>query len=628
VFKVKNTIILLIIFLAGNTNVQAHHIIGGELYYTDLGNNLYQVTLIVYRDCTTGVAFDSQVEIGIFDIHNRLVDSLVINNYAYLKYNNDSLGPCVVVPPTVCVDQAAYQANIKLPPIAGGYILEWQRCCRNDAVLNIDDPSETGATWAAVIPDPSVASVNSSPRFNNYPPTIICQDKPLVVDQSAFDPDGDSLSYSLITPLNGGSTSVPIPTPVPPPYDSVIWANNYNRLNQLGGNPRMSIDPKTGILIAYPSTQGRFAVGIIVYEYRNKKLIGFTTRDFAFNVTSCSPKVVPSYSSNDMRNDTTFLCGSTTVTFSNSSTNQVSGAPTYHWDFGVKNLTDDTSDEANPTYTYPQILGTYIVTMIANPGEICSDTTYGIVLIQDTLKGNASGDTVVCSGNPVQLHASGGSAYLWTPSSTINNPSIANPIAKPIAPTNYHVTIFLVGQCVDTASVAVSLLPPATKPNAGLGVTINQGDSIQLHGSASDDYYWTPSSGLNSANILNPEASPLNSTFYKLIDSAKDGCISIDSVLVEVTHDHYIFAPNAFTPNNDGRNDYFTFYTKGISKIMKFEIFNRWGQMLFQSTSAAPGWNGTYQGAYVQPGSYVYLIQAMTYDNTVVTKAGDVIVIE
>src|SRR6202008_4466756 len=109
-------------------------------------------------------------------------------------------------------------------------------------------------------------------------------------------------------------------------------------------------------------------------------------------------------------------------------------------------------------------------------------------------------------------------------------------------------------------------------------------------------------------------ASPLNTITYTLTATAGNGCKAMDSVTVNVTHIHLIIVPNAFTPNGDGLNDFFTFFTKGIARITSVKIFDRWGEMVYSSSGNETGWDGTYKGMECQIETYVYLIVGVTYD--------------
>ncbi|MBL0288377.1 MAG: hypothetical protein IPQ19_13490 [Bacteroidetes bacterium] len=141
--------------------------------------------------------------------------------------------------------------------------------------------------------NPSITTgiiTNSNPVFTNFPPVVICANKPIIFDHSAIDRDGDSLVYKLCKPFEGGSQFDPSGDfPVSPPFIEVDFASPYSLQNILGGIP-LVINSKTGLLSGTPNTIGQFVVGVCVSEFRNGIFIGETKRDFQFNVADCQPQ--------------------------------------------------------------------------------------------------------------------------------------------------------------------------------------------------------------------------------------------------------------------------------------------------------------------------------------------------
>src|SRR5688500_16503526 len=126
---------------------QAAHIVGGEVHYEYLGNDTYKITVKVYCDCfSAGAPFDPILALGVFNSNNEWLQTISIDFPGSTVLPNDANNPCLLVPPTVCVEEAIYETTVVLPPIAGGYTLAYQRCCRNNTIVNLSDPSNTGAT--------------------------------------------------------------------------------------------------------------------------------------------------------------------------------------------------------------------------------------------------------------------------------------------------------------------------------------------------------------------------------------------------------------------------------------------------------------------------------------------------
>ena len=275
--RLRNTILSFLFLLGGYQSAFATHIIGGEMNYKCLGNNEYQISLTVYRDCFLGEApLDDTAYVGIFDIANELVLTLPMllgDIDTILQEDN-----CLQIPPNICVETTTYVDTITLMPQAGGYHIAYQRCCRNGTILNIIDPLNTGSTYEIQLSETAMLSCNSSPILNDWPPTFVCVNRPLVYSSAAFDEDGDSLAYRLCTPFEGGlSMTNPRPRPsFPPPFDTVRWNSpTYSLDNLLGGVP-LEIDPLTGLMTATPNIIGQFVVGVCVDEYRDGVLLSLS----------------------------------------------------------------------------------------------------------------------------------------------------------------------------------------------------------------------------------------------------------------------------------------------------------------------------------------------------------------
>jgi gliding motility-associated-like protein len=343
---------------------QASHFIGGQLHYEYLGANNYQVTLTAYRDCSSNTDFDVFVPIGIFNSAGVLVETLEIDidNAIISSVDIASNTPCFADPLSLCIEEAIYTDTINLPPIAGGYTLTYQRCCRNFSIVNVLTGTDVGITLTTDIPEVASIGNNSNPEFATQPPFIICLNSQFEFDHSATDADGDSLSYALCAPLNSTVDAFFINPPGPPPYPELVYNAGYSPSYPLDANPPFTIDPVTGLLTGTANTLGQFVISICTSEWRNGQLINVTNRDIQLNVTSCAPTAPPQISTQPP-------CSGLNVQFANFSTPGL----TYHWDFGVTTLTNDTSNVFAPAYSYTTA-GTYNVMLILNPGLYCADT--------------------------------------------------------------------------------------------------------------------------------------------------------------------------------------------------------------------------------------------------------------
>ncbi len=272
----------------------ATHIVGGDITVKHLSGNSFEVTLHFFRDCLSGTAgFDDPITLGVYD---------KVTNAEAFQFSMSlgttqvlALGDSCFTPTGLCVEQGTYISTITIPNNPNGYYISWQRCCRNNIIQNIASPGSAGMVFYAEIPNPALG--NSSPVFGSYPKAYMCNSQPNIQDFSANDADGDSLAYSLVTPLNGSATSTaPIPTPSSGPYSSVTWVSPYSAANMIGGSPAMTIDAHTGILTANPNTLGVYVFAVLVEEFRGGVKIGEVRRDIQYKVIVCNTNQPPVFS--------------------------------------------------------------------------------------------------------------------------------------------------------------------------------------------------------------------------------------------------------------------------------------------------------------------------------------------
>ena len=489
--------VLLLLALASLAG-RATHLVGGEMYYENLGGNNYLVTLKVYRDCgptnTNGTGFDNFASVGIFTNSGALAQELLLSladaqvNYVPVTLEN----PCFVLPPDVCVEEAIYQGEVYLPSNTNGYNLCYQRCCRNPSIININFPENSGATFFTHIPGTNATSdPNSCPYFNNFPPVALCANAAFWFDHSATDPDGDVLEYSFCTPQLGGSPDFPAPAPPSsPPFNPISWATGFSAANPVTANPGFAIDPATGWLTGTPTQVGQYVVGICVKEYRNGVLLSETNRDFQFNVTICDPNIVASIP------DQVSFCDGLTILFDNESIN----AEDFYWDFGVLDSDDDWSTEAEPLFQYPDT-GTYNIMLIANPSWPCADTAYAQYTAYPLIAPVISVPSFECvDGLPYfDFEAVGDyeidAAFLWDfgPTAEVPLTDVSNPEPVYFGGTGtYEVSLTLLDNGCDS-TVSVEIVVP-TFPQAEIvtqeifcdGFEFDFGNASQF----AEEYWW------------------------------------------------------------------------------------------------------------------------------------------
>lgn len=271
----------LFIALLINTETQASHAAAADLSYICIGNNRYQVTLRMYRDCS-GIALPNTpiVDISGFGSCNGFTQNLPLTLQSVVEVPiacNSLLGSSTcnggIIPG---YEENTYTGILDLSTFSTGctWTISYESCCRNAAITNLDNPSSESIYIETTLLDGTI-TCNSSPSFANIPIFVVCDSIPQSISNSLIEPDGDSLVYSLATPLTTAGT----PTNYAPGFSS------NNPLNTLSG---VNFNTQNGQLNFTPTTNQVVVVDIFVQEYRSGILIGQTRRTMQVVVTSCS----------------------------------------------------------------------------------------------------------------------------------------------------------------------------------------------------------------------------------------------------------------------------------------------------------------------------------------------------
>ncbi len=254
----------------------------------------------------------------------------------------------------------------------------------------------------------------------------------------------------------------------------------------------------------------------------------------------------------------------------------------------------------------------------------CSDTETVRLFVYPPLQAQAGHDTTICVGGYAQLHASGGLTYEWMPASSLNNAFIADPIASPTQTTIYKVVVQ--DQCMaDTLKVFVVVQPPPFV-EAGSNATTIAGIPVTLTATAAQGtYQWNPAAPLSCSSCLSTQALVYETTTFVITVTDSIGCTASDTLSVLVhCHEQIVFVPNVFTPNGDGINDRLYVRAEGISDLMFFRLFDRWGKKLFETSSLSVGWDGTFNGKPAPAGTYLYEWQVRCRTGEVIHRFGNV----
>ena len=197
-----------------------------------------------------------------------------------------------------------------------------------------------------------------------------------------------------------------------------------------------------------------------------------------------------------------------------------------------------------------------------------------------------------------------------------------------LAPTSYAITIKDANGCLNNTTVIVgNTLVPILQVFAGRDTTVVINQNLQLNALDINSigfvsYTWSPTYGLNRLDIKNP-ISILDKDFsYEVIATTADGCIAKDSINIKIIFKSEIYVPTAFTPNSDGINDILKPNLVGIKALKYFTVYNRYGEIVFKTTTENKGWDGLIKGIAQNSGSYVWMAEAVDYVGRIVYRQG------
>ncbi len=309
------------------------------------------------------------------------------------------------------------------------------------------------------------------------------------------------------------------------------------------------------------------------------------------------------------------------------------GGASYVWS-GPNNFYDNIS--------YPNIYSTslsdsgiYQVDIITLGG--CRITDSLDVKILGTQDVHTEPDTAICLGSSVHFRTSRGAEYSWSPATDLSATTIQNPVASPAVTTLYTVKVTDSNGCSDTAQVKITLLNSVAL-KAGISGTeflCRPADSAFVYDNSKGDIRyrrWDFGNGI-TGETPTPAVQYYypgdNSTAYtiKLLVSDTAGCTDTASRVLKVVDNCYIAVPTAFSPNNDGRNDYLYPINAYKVRSLVFKVYNRKGQLIFESHDRQHKWDGTYRGEPQDSGTYLWTFQYVEDDGKLVSLSGNTVLI-
>ena len=599
----------------------ATHIVGGELDLQHKSGNAYRLTLNLYFDALKGStgAIRPTLPAGIFAkaTNQRLVNvDMPKTADSYVQYTSPACSNG-----SLSTRKLVYTSDITLPAAVfndpSGYYVAVENCCRNASISNIDDPGSAAQTFYLEFP----AVVRNGQPFVDSTPQIFpplsdyaCLNELFYYDFGGQDPDGDSLAYDMVTPLNGhASPGNPDPNQaLPAPYSLVTWSTGLDAQHQMPGAPTLQVNARTGRLTVRPTNLGLFVFGVRCSEYRRGVKIGETRRDFQLLVVRCATNQPPRLQVNMPGSTQPYRFGRDTLRLTPGGNRCLSIRYTDPDAGSVLSMSTRAVNFTGllPTFT-TRSSGT--VHAAGQPDTLtatlcfpeCTDTK-GKVYLLDVI--------VADNGCSLPKHDTLRVAFTATqppnaaPVLTSTLPAAPLPVSDANAAVVHIVlgqpySATLLGTDADNNPLALTAVPDGFDlAAAGMRFTAQNGP-----GRATATFAWEP--GCGAVAVGGAEAGLL--VRFRLAETGP--CVPLPQervvrFVVDPVPNPVPFKPsNVITPNGDQVNDFFKMPDLPLDfcdrKFASIVIYSRWGQPVFRSEARGFAWGGQGVG-----GLYYYLV--------------------
>lgn len=544
IFDITKALTTIIVVFFLSVNVNATHVSGGDITYRCLGNNQYEVTLSLYRDCSGAglsnsatVRFQSDCGQNFTRSFNRISNTEIsqLNPVCLSGFSTTCNGGNVPG-----MQAHVYRGVVTLPP-CNSWRMSFGLCCRN-STTNVNGQPDyfVRSTLNSV-----TAPCNNSPTFNSpYAIPYMCIGQPVVYSYAVSETDGDSLTYELVSAESGFN-------------NNVNYSGGANGTNPISG---ISIDQQTGLVQFLPTQQGFYIVVVQINEYdSNGNLKGTTRRDMQFVVRNCT-NIVPNPA--PTAGQATIITGAATAP----DPYTIRVCENESFSFQTTFTDPDPGDSLSITSNIANVLngatinssGTNPLTVTVNwtppVGSAGMNTAFSITVRDDAcpISGiqtfiynidvipttSTINDSTICEGESIELTTTAGTNFNWTVVS--GDPIVigtnfscnpcANPVATPSQTTTYRVVSNLSNGCDNVDEVTITVMPNV--------VSVSPIQNLCVDATPINLSFGSPAGGTYIGNgVSGGTFNPANATIgvHNLVYSYFDGiCTFEDSIQVEV----------------------------------------------------------------------------------------------
>lgn len=306
--KLKSIIFALMLFTCITTTLKASHVVGGEITYSWVSGNTYNVSLTYYSDCA-GIPNPTTV------IINYESSSCVMSGSSTLPIVSGPTDISPICPASLpnsscnggvlyAVRRVVYSGQITLPGACNDWTFSYNECCRNGAITNLQNGAGSGSYFEATLNNLDVP-FNNSAQFGGIPVNMLANNLTTSLSWNTYDVDGDSVYYELVAPRDYIS-GAPMP---------IAYNLGFSPTQPFASSSPTTLDQQTGVMTISPNALQVAVVTMRISEFRNGLNIGNVYRDYQFAVVNTTNNLPSLTGINGTATFVTNGCPGTPITF-------------------------------------------------------------------------------------------------------------------------------------------------------------------------------------------------------------------------------------------------------------------------------------------------------------------------
>jgi gliding motility-associated-like protein len=279
------------------------------------------------------------------------------------------------------------------------------------------------------------------------------------------------------------------------------------------------------------------------------------------------------------------------------------------------------------TATLTSLINNFLLETIDSNGCVLRDSTQ--IIVKPFFTRVNPENSLICENESIIVEAFGGDSFKW--SVIQGSAEIENNTAPrtEISPSLGNVVINLEAKdnrgCIDEKQIYLNVIKGPELNLYPKDTAINFGDEIALHASGAFMYQWHPYHYVNINHMPDARVAPKEDTKFIVIGWNEENCPTYDTAYVKVLINSNPFIPNSFTPNGDGLNDFFEINNFKFEKLIRFEVYDKYGTQVYSASHKDFKWDGTYPNGKPAPtGVYFYILEYGHYNDLHQTIKGDI----